>query len=194
VRCPFCSHLESKVTDSRLSAVGDVTRRRRECERCARRFTTYERVEEILPLVVKKDGRREPFDRVKLLGGLQRACQKREIPVAEIEMILDAVERDLIDSGDKEVKAAVIGEKVMPLLRARDEIAYVRFASVYRSFRDLEEFRAELEKVARDRGRPSSDPPPSSGARSADAPSVRPAPVVAPRAAGGAGASKDQPQ
>lgn len=152
------------MTDSRLSAVGDVTRRRRECERCARRFTTYERVEEILPLVVKKDGRREPFDRVKLLAGLQRACQKLEIPVLELEAIVDTVERDLIESSEKEVSAAIIGEKVMPLLRARDEVAYVRFASVYRSFRDLEEFRAELEKIARDRGRPPSEPPrPGSG-------------------------------
>jgi transcriptional repressor NrdR len=147
------------VTDSRLSTVGDVTRRRRECEKCVRRFTTYERVEEILPLVVKKDGRREPFDRVKLLAGLQRACQKLEIPVAELESIVDSVERELIESSEKEVNAAIIGEKVMPLLRARDEVAYVRFASVYRSFRDLEEFRAELEKIARDRERAPSEPP-----------------------------------
>jgi transcriptional repressor NrdR len=151
VRCPFCSHLESKVTDSRLSAVGDVTRRRRECERCARRFTTYERVEETLPLVVKKDGRREPFDRIKLMNGLQRACQKRGVALAKLEELVDQVERALIDGGDKEVPAASIGEKVMPLLRALDEIAYVRFASVYKSFRDLDEFRAELESVARER-------------------------------------------
>jgi transcriptional repressor NrdR len=139
--------------------VGDVTRRRRECEKCARRFTTYERVEEILPLVVKKDGRREAFERTKLLAGLTRACQKRGVALTELESIVDAVERELIDSGEKEIDAAVIGEKVMPLLRAKDEVAYVRFASVYRSFRDLEEFRAELEKIARDRGRPPSDPP-----------------------------------
>jgi transcriptional repressor NrdR len=181
VRCPFCAHLESKVTDSRLSAVGDVTRRRRECERCARRFTTYERVEEILPLVVKKDGRREPFDRVKLLAGLQRACQKLEIPVAELETIVDAVERELIESGEKEVAASLIGEKVMPLLRTRDEVAYVRFASVYRSFRDIDEFRTELENIARDRSRPPSEPPRASGS---DRP-VRAAPPLA---------TKDQPQ
>jgi transcriptional repressor NrdR len=149
------------VTDSRLSAVGDVTRRRRECEKCARRFTTYERVEEILPLVVKKDGRREPFDRVKLLAGLTRACQKRGVALGDLEAIVDGVERALIDSGEKEVNAATIGEKVMPLLREKDEVAYVRFASVYRSFRDLEEFRAELEKLARDRGKTGSEPPPS---------------------------------
>lgn len=115
--------------------------------------------------MVKKDGRREPFDRVKLLAGLQRACQKREITVAELEAIVDSVERELIESSEKEVNAAIIGEKVMPLLRARDEVAYVRFASVYRSFRDLEEFRAELEKIARDRGRPAGDAPASSRSR-----------------------------
>jgi transcriptional repressor NrdR len=180
------------VTDSRLSTVGDVTRRRRECERCARRFTTYERVEEILPFVVKKDGRREPFDRVKLLAGLQRACQKREIPVAELEAIVDSVERELIDSSEKEVNAALIGEKVMPLLRARDEVAYVRFASVYRSFRDLEEFRVELEKIARDRARsPSSagDAPVSSRP-----PRATPVSPASPVMGSSAAAPKDQPQ
>jgi transcriptional repressor NrdR len=168
VRCPFCSHIESKVTDSRLSAVGDVTRRRRECEKCARRFTTYERVEEVLPLVVKKDGRREMFDRVKLLGGLRRACDKRSIGIERLEQIVDAVERDLMDGGEKEIRAQAIGEKVMHHLRTLDDIAYVRFASVYRSFRDIEEFRAELEKIAQDReagrknGSPPSDPVPPS--------------------------------
>jgi transcriptional repressor NrdR len=185
MRCPFCSHLESKVTDSRLSTVGDVTRRRRECEKCARRFTTYERVEEILPLVVKKDDRREPFERAKLLAGLQRACQKRGVAMSELEAIVDAVERELIDSGEKEVDAAFIGEKVMPLLRAKDEVAYVRFASVYRSFRDLEEFRAELEKIARDR--PPSEPPPSSS-------SSRPAATAPLLAARTQPIVKDQPQ
>ena len=150
-----------------MSAVGDVTRRRRECERCARRFTTYERVEEILPLVVKKDGRREPFDRVKLMNGLQRACQKRGVALAKLEEAVDTVERELIDSGDKEVPATSIGEKVMPRLRELDEIAYVRFASVYKSFRDLDEFRAELETLdrarePRDREKAPSSEPPSS--------------------------------
>lgn len=182
MRCPFCSHVESKVTDSRLSTVGDVTRRRRECEKCARRFTTYERVEEILPLVVKKDDRREPFERAKLLAGLQRACQKRGVALSELEAIVDAVERELIDSGEKEIDAALIGEKVMPLLRAKDEVAYVRFASVYRSFRDLEEFRAELEKLARDR--PASEPPvssspsPSSSSRPAAGAPLRPSEIT----------------
>jgi transcriptional repressor NrdR len=140
--------MESKVTDSRLSTIGDVTRRRRECESCARRFTTYERVEEVLPLVVKKDGRREPFDRVKVLSGLRKACEKRAIPLERLEMIVDRIERDLMDTGEKEILATMVGERVMTHLREVDDIAYVRFASVYRSFRDIEEFRAELEKIA----------------------------------------------
>ena len=148
MKCPFCSHLESKVTDSRVATAGDVIRRRRECEQCARRFTTYERVEEVLPLVVKKDGRRELFDRQKLLSGLRRACEKRAVPLEKLEAIVDGIERDLIDSGEKEVAAHRIGEKVMTHLRTLDDIAYVRFASVYRSFRDLDEFREELDRLA----------------------------------------------
>ncbi|WP_394826961.1 transcriptional regulator NrdR [Pendulispora albinea] len=149
MKCPFCAHLESKVTDSRLSAAGDVTRRRRECESCARRFTTYERVEEIVPLVVKKDGRRENFDRQKILGGMRKACEKRNVALARIEAIVDQIERELIDTGEKEIPAQQVGERVMKHLRTLDDIAYVRFASVYRSFRDLDEFRAELEKIAK---------------------------------------------
>ena len=152
MRCPFCSHLESKVIDSRVGAAGDVTRRRRECESCARRFTTYERVEEVLPLVVKKDGRREMFDRQKVLAGLRKACDKRAVPLDKLEAIVDTVERDLIDSGEKEVSAQAVGEKVMLELRKVDEIAYVRFASVYRSFRDIDEFLAELGKLVKAKG------------------------------------------
>jgi transcriptional repressor NrdR len=155
VKCPFCTHLESKVIDSRVATAGDVTRRRRECESCARRFTTYERGEEVLPLVVKKDGRRETFERQKILAGLRRACDKRAVPLVRLEGIVDTIERDLIDSGEKEVSAQAVGEKVMTELRKLDEIAYVRFASVYRSFRDIDEFRAELENIAKGR----SDPP-----------------------------------
>jgi len=151
VKCPFCSQLESKVIDSRVTGAGDVTRRRRECEACAARFTTYERVEEALPLVVKKDGRREPFDRRKVLAGLRKACDKREVPLVRLEAIVDAIERELTEAGEKEVSAKTVGEKIMTELRKVDEIAYVRFASVYRSFRDIEEFRAELETLARDR-------------------------------------------
>lgn len=152
MKCPFCSHVESKVIDSRVSTAADVTRRRRECEKCGRRFTTYERVEEVLPLVVKRDGRREMFDRQKVLAGMRRACEKRPISLEQIESAVDQIERDLIDSGDKEVVSTAVGERVMNHLRKLDDIAYVRFASVYRSFRDLDEFRAELEKLARDRG------------------------------------------
>ena len=148
MKCPFCAHLESKVTDSRVATAGDVIRRRRECEGCTRRFTTYERVEEVLPLIVKKDGRREMFDRQKLLSGLRRACEKRAVPLQKLEEIVDGIERDLIDSGEKEVPSPRIGERVMSRLRALDEIAYVRFASVYRSFRDLDEFREELDRLA----------------------------------------------
>jgi transcriptional repressor NrdR len=151
MRCPFCAHPESKVIDSRVSAAADVTRRRRECEACAKRFTTYERVEEIMPLIVKKDGRREAFDRQKILSGLRRACDKRAVSLDQLEAILDAVERDLIDTGEKEVSAQRVGERVMAELRKLDEVAYVRFASVYRSFRDIDEFMAELESIARDR-------------------------------------------
>jgi transcriptional repressor NrdR len=139
------------VTDSRVATAGDVIRRRRECETCGRRFTTYERVEEVLPLVVKKDGRRELFDRQKLLSGLRRACEKRAVPLEKLEAVVDSIERDLIDSGEKEVLATKIGERVMGHLRALDDIAYVRFASVYRSFRDLDEFREELDRIARAR-------------------------------------------
>ncbi len=152
MRCPFCAHLESKVTDSRVSAAGDVIRRRRECEKCARRFTSYERVEDVLPLVVKKDGRREPFDRQKLLGGLRKACNKRPVSPADLERIVDRIEGDLADSDRKEIDAKELGERVMAPLRELDEVAYVRFASVYRSFRDIDEFRSELEKLARARG------------------------------------------
>jgi len=151
VKCPFCSHLESKVIDSRVPGAGDVTRRRRECESCTARFTTYERVEEALPLVVKKDGRREPFDRRKVLSGLRKACDKRAVPLSRLEAIVDAIERELMEAGDKEVSAKTVGEKIMTELRKVDEIAYVRFASVYRSFRDIDEFRAELETLVRER-------------------------------------------
>ena len=151
MKCPFCSHLESKVIDSRVTGAGDVTRRRRECEACTARFTTYERVEEALPLVVKKDGRREPFDRRKVLAGLRKACDKRAVPLSQLEAVVDAIERELMEAGEKEVPAKAVGEKIMTELRKVDEIAYVRFASVYRSFRDIDEFRAELETLVRER-------------------------------------------
>ena len=148
MKCPFCGHLESKVTDSRAGTAGDVIRRRRECEGCARRFTTYERVEEVIPLVVKKDGRREAFDRQKVLSGLRRACDKRAVPLERIEQIVDAIERELIDSGEKEIPTEKVGERVMAHLRGVDPVAYVRFASVYRQFKDIDELRSEIDQLA----------------------------------------------
>lgn len=148
MKCPFCGHLESKVTDSRAGNAGEAIRRRRECESCARRFTTYERVEEVLPLVVKKDGRREAFERAKVLGGLRRACDKRAVPLARIEQLVDAVERELMDSGEKEMASHQLGERVMRHLREVDPVAYVRFASVYRQFKDIDELRSEIDQLA----------------------------------------------
>lgn len=148
MKCPFCGHADSKVIDSRPGVTGDVTRRRRECEACARRFTTYERVEDVLPAVVKKDGRRENFDRQKLLGGLRRATEKRPVSLEALNGLVDGVERQMLESADpREVSSHQIGEWVMQRLREIDVVAYVRFASVYRSFRDIEEFRAELESL-----------------------------------------------
>ena len=140
MKCPFCGQLENKVIDSRLSQGGEVTRRRRECEQCARRYTTYERVEEVLPLLIKKDGRREPFDRMKVVGGLRRACEKRPVSSETIDRIVDRIERELVDSGEKEVPTSFVGERCMESLRDTDPVAYVRFASVYRSFKDIHEF------------------------------------------------------
>lgn len=151
MKCPFCSHLESRVIDSRLGKEGDVTRRRRECEACERRFTTYERVEEILPLVVKKDGRREAYDRAKIVTGLKKACEKRPISIETIETLADGIERALQARSEKEISGAVIGEEVMRRLYELDKVAYVRFSSVYRSFQDLDEFMSELKDLIRER-------------------------------------------
>jgi len=144
---PFCSFMDNKVIDSRLSKDGDVIRRRRECIDCGRRFTTYERVEEMLPLVVKKDGRREPFDRNKILTGIKKACEKRPISITVMEKMVDSIEASFTDVGEREVKSTDIGEKVMESLHRLDEVAYVRFASVYRSFRDINEFMNELKDL-----------------------------------------------
>ncbi len=152
MKCPFCSSLDNRVIDSRLSREGDVTRRRRECSRCERRFTTYERVEEILPLVVKKDGRREEYDRLKVIAGIRKACEKRPVSSETIEEIADRIERFLQSRGEKEVPSAVIGEEVMHRLYELDEVAYVRFASVYRSFQDLDAFMRELKELIEERG------------------------------------------
>jgi transcriptional repressor NrdR len=151
VRCPFCHDLENRVVDSRLGKEGDAIRRRRHCEHCGRRFTTYERVEESLPMVVKKDGRREPFERAKIVNGLKRACEKRPVSVDTIETLVDGIERQLQERGDREVSSREIGETVMRELHGLDAVAYVRFASVYRSFRDVHEFMRELEDLIAER-------------------------------------------
>jgi transcriptional repressor NrdR len=147
MKCPFCASIENKVIDSRLSQGDEVTRRRRECDGCGRRYTTYERVELVLPMVVKKDGRREAFDRLKVMAGLRRACEKRPISSEQLERLVDQVERELVELTDKEVEASVIGEKLMRALKDLDQVAYVRFASVYRSFKDIHEFMAELSRL-----------------------------------------------
>jgi transcriptional repressor NrdR len=152
MKCPFCQALENKVIDSRLSKDNEVIRRRRECEACERRFTTYERVEEVLPMVVKKDGGRELFDSHKVLAGIRKACEKRPVPVPAMEQIVEGIERELHESGEKEVPSSYIGERVMEALRVVDGVAYVRFASVYRSFRDVNEFLDELKHLLDDRG------------------------------------------
>ena len=147
MKCPFCGHTESRVVDSRISKDGESIRRRRECLRCKKRFTTSERGEETLPLVVKKDGRREPFDQQKILSGLKKACEKRPISVDTLEKIVSRIEQGLIEGGDREVKSSVIGEKVMEELYNLDGIAYVRFASVYRQFKDINQFMKELKDL-----------------------------------------------
>ena len=147
MKCPFCFENNNRVIDSRESGEGDIIRRRRECDACNKRFTTYERVEEILPHVIKKDGRREPFDRAKILSGIQKACEKRPIGIETIENIVSQIERELQGSGEKEIQVKVIGAKVMESLHELDEVAYVRFASVYRSFKDIGEFMSELENL-----------------------------------------------
>ena len=153
MRCPFCSQIEDKVVDTRPSDNENVIRRRRECAGCGRRFTTYERIDEILPVVVKKDGRREPFDRLKIVGGLRKACTKRPVPVEELEQVVDRIERELEGSGEKEIPSSRVGDAVMAALRDIDDVAYVRFASVYWPFRDLAELQAELKNLVERRGK-----------------------------------------
>lgn len=153
MKCPFCGALDNKVTDSRLSSGDEMIRRRRECDRCARRFTTYERLELVLPLVVKKDGRREAFDRIKVMAGLRRACEKRPVSTEALDSMIDHIERTLVESGEKEIASAAVGEQVMRHLRELDQVAYVRFASVYRSFKDIHEFMAELSHLLTEKSR-----------------------------------------
>lgn len=147
MKCPFCTSLDNKVIDSRLSKDGNVVRRRRECIECHRRFTTHERVEEILPVVIKKDGRREIFDRGKILSGVQKACSNRPVSIDAIEGLVDRVERHFQDKGEKEIICNEVGEMVMSELHQLDEVAYVRFASVYRQFKDISEFMTEIKDL-----------------------------------------------
>lgn len=147
MKCPFCSNLEDKVIDSRTSREGNAIRRRRECLKCLKRFTSYERVEDIIPLVVKKDGRREQFEREKILLGLKKACEKRPIGVETLEGITDAIEKKLIGLGVKEISSKKIGEEVVNSLKELDKVAYVRFASVYREFKDINEFMNEVKAL-----------------------------------------------
>lgn len=149
MKCPFCGHLDDRVIDSRAGGAGEVIRRRRECGACERRFTTYERVEDILPTVVKKDGRREPFDRQKLVRGLRIALNKRPVSTDQIDAVADSIEREAQESERREISSTELGERVMRHLRDLDEVAYVRFASVYRSFRDIDQFMAELGKLVK---------------------------------------------
>lgn len=147
MKCPFCGNLEDKVIDSRTNREGDAIRRRRECLKCGKRFTSYERVEDIIPMVIKKDGRRESFERTKILGGLKKACEKRPIGIETLEEITDTIERKLIGLNVKEIPSTWIGEEVMASLKDLDKVAYVRFASVYRQFKDIHELMNEVKTL-----------------------------------------------
>jgi len=147
MRCPFCGHIEDKVIDSRQSKDGDAIRRRRECLKCEARFTSYERIEEVLPPVIKKDGRREPFDRIKILHGLEKACEKRPVSMESREKLVSKIEKNLQASGEKEIPSTWVGEEIMKGLKEIDEVAYVRFASVYRQFKDIKEFMEEIKDI-----------------------------------------------
>ncbi|MDH5298199.1 MAG: transcriptional regulator NrdR [Desulfobulbaceae bacterium] len=147
MKCPYCGHLENRVVDSRLNKDYTITRRRRLCDSCARRFTTYERLEVTMPMLIKKDGRRESWDRHKVVDGLKKACEKRPVSMAMIDDFVDSLERELQDMGEREIPVGLVGQRVMDGLKNLDEVAYVRFASVYRQFKDLSEFMDELKSM-----------------------------------------------
>lgn len=153
MKCPFCGHQDDKVIDSREGRTGDLIRRRRECLKCARRFTTYERIDEIPYMVIKKDGRREKFERQKILQGLLKACEKRPVPVTKLESIVDEAEAFVSEASDRERTTAEIGELLMSRLKKLDKVAYVRFASVYLDFKDVKEFMDELKGLLKDRAK-----------------------------------------
>mgnify|MGYP001169230494 FL=1 len=147
MKCPFCHHIDDRVVDSRLAKEGEVIRRRRECLNCKRRVTTYERFDDVLPMVIKKDGRRESYDRRKVISGLRKACEKRSISHATIEGVADRIEKKLQEQGESEIPSQPIGELVMVELHNLDHVAYVRFASVYREFKDIQEFSETIDKL-----------------------------------------------
>ena len=153
MKCPFCGHVEDKVVDSREAKIGDTIRRRRQCEKCRRRFTTYERIDEIPYMVIKRDGRREKFDRQKVLAGLLKACEKRPIPMGKLEALVNEIEAHVAESPDRERSATELGELVMNRLKKLDKVAYVRFASVYLDFKDVREFMDELKDLLKAKGK-----------------------------------------
>ena len=153
MKCPFCNRLDNRVVDSRLGREGEAIRRRRECAGCQRRFTTYERVEEVHLMVIKKDGRREPFDRQKILRGLEKACEKRPVSVGALEEAVDTIERKVLQSGEREIPTRLIGEEVVRALHRLDSVAYIRFASVYRAFKDVREFTKTIEDLGGKEGK-----------------------------------------
>lgn len=147
MKCPFCGHQEDKVMDSRPSKGGSAIRRRRECLKCEKRFTTYEQIEEILPMVVKRDGRREPFDRMKIVAGVRKAVEKRPVSSEKIEALVDDIETNLMERAAKEINSTEVGEMVIGRLKDLDDVAYVRFASVYRQFKDINAFMDEVKRL-----------------------------------------------
>ena len=151
MKCPFCTQLNDKVIDSRTGREGEVIRRRRECLSCKRRYTTYERIEENLPVVVKKDSRREPFDRAKILAGLRKACEKRPVSIGSLGAAVDRIEKRIQDRGESEIPSRAVGEEVMQELHQLDPVAYVRFASVYREFKDIDQFMDTIKGLAQEK-------------------------------------------
>ena len=153
MKCPYCSKIDNKVIDSRLRKDGRTIRRRRECIGCERRFTTYEKLDELLPMVIKKDSRREPFDRAKILAGLKKACEKRPVSIGALGAAVDRIEKRLQDLGENEVPSRTVGEEVMRALQELDPVAYVRFASVYREYKDIDQFMDTIRALTHDKGR-----------------------------------------
>lgn len=153
MKCPYCNSFENRVMDSRFRKEGNVIRRRRKCNNCDKRFTTYERIEDNLPLVEKKDGRRESFDRQKLLSGIQKACEKRPVSLERMEEVVSGIEQQIQELGEREIKSQDVGEILMQKLHDLDKVAYVRFASVYREFKDLNEFMSQLKTLLKEKER-----------------------------------------